>query len=69
MSSCTDPPAPPRGHPSVAPVAPVARAALLPVLLWLNRRDLTTRFPGWQPSQPLSPYTDGSSTPTYGRLR
>lgn len=38
----------PRDRPSAAAVHPPA-AALLPVLVWLNRRDLTARFPAWQP--------------------
>lgn len=33
----------PHGPPSTA------GAELLPVLVWLNRLDLSTRFPTWQP--------------------
>lgn len=65
-------PASPSGRP------PAEAAALLPMLVWLNRRALATRFPGWEPAaliddasaspsaEPLQPlaYTDGCSTPT-----
>ena len=43
MSGPTDPPAFVRGH------HPTANQSLLPVLLWLNRRELAHRFPDWQP--------------------
>lgn len=28
---------------------PAASRSLLPVLLWLNRRELASRFPDWHP--------------------
>jgi hypothetical protein len=43
MTTPADHPMPPRGHP------PTATAELLPMLVWLNRRDLATRFPAWRP--------------------
>lgn len=36
------PPPSRRHHP------PTASAELLPVLVWLNRRELASRFPAWQ---------------------
>lgn len=40
MSSAHDRPSPPRTRPP--------GAELLPVLVWLNRRELASRFPAWQ---------------------
>lgn len=38
----------PRDRPIAAAAHPPA-ASLLPVLVWLNRRDLAARFPAWRP--------------------
>lgn len=35
-----------RGH------HPTANQSLLPLLLWLNRRELAHRFPDWLPHSP-----------------
>jgi hypothetical protein len=42
MSSPHERPTSPRDHHPAA-------AGLLPVLVWLNRRELASRFPAWQP--------------------
>lgn len=43
----------PRDH-SAAPHGrpPTASAELLPMLVWLNRLALASRFPAWQPTPP-----------------
>lgn len=46
MSTPHDRPPPSRGH-----HPPTAPAELLPVLVWLNRRELASRFPAWQDAE------------------
>ncbi|MCA9707481.1 MAG: hypothetical protein KDK70_16635 [Myxococcales bacterium] len=52
MSRTNDQPAPARSH------DPTASCSLLPVLLWINRRELASRFPDWHPDAQPTRTTD-----------